>query len=317
MVILLTSGCKTLLLLENDAVYYRTTDYVVYKLKPEDTAASVAKKFIGDASKSWMVEDVNKSMTPSNWIVVPLNLPNIGGIYSDGIQQVSILCYHQFGKNCSSRLCITADIFERQMKYLKDNGYHVISPEQFIAFLQYRKSIPKKSVMITIDDGYRSAYNTAYPILKKYGYPATLFVYTNFVEISPKAITWEQLRELKENGFTIGSHTINHSDLSKRWNIESKEAYKMRLRREIINSKQIIDKKLDQDTYFFAYPFGRTNHTVNLMVQKAGYKLAVTMDRGGNPFYANPYHLNRDVVMEKNMASFKQSLNIFRHLSLR
>jgi peptidoglycan/xylan/chitin deacetylase (PgdA/CDA1 family) len=193
----------------------------------------------------------------------------------------------------------------------------VITPEQLMAFLQYRQPIPKKSVMITIDGGYRSAYTIAYPILKKFGYSATYFIYTNFVEISPKAITWKQLRELKNNGFTIGSHTINHSDLSKQLDIESREAYKMRLRREIVLSKQIIDKNLNQDTYFFAYPFGRTNHTVNLMTEKAGYKLAVTIDGEANSFYTNPYLLSRTPVMERDMESFKRKLKIFRYASLR
>ena len=171
--------------------------------------------------------------------------------------------------------------------------------------------------MITIDAGYRSAYTIAYPILKKYGYSATLFIYTNFVEITPKAITWKQLRELKNNGFTIGSHTITHSDLSKQWKNESREAYKMRLHREIIISKQIIDKKLDQDTYIFAYPFGSTNHTVSLMTEQAGYKLAVTIDDEANSFYTNPYQLSRDHVIAKDMETFKKRLQIFRYISLR
>lgn len=314
---LLTSGCTTVSLMLNNDVYHQSTDYVVYQLKPGDTAASVARKFLGDASKSWVVEDANKRLTPDEWITVPLKFTNIGGIYSNGIQQVPILNYHQFGNECSSPLCMPAAIFERQMKYLKDNGFHVISPEQLMAFLEYRQSLPKKSVMITIDDGYRSAYTIAYPILKKYGYPATLFIYTNFVEISPKAITWKQLQELKNNGFTIGSLTINHSDLSKQWKIETREAYKTRLRREILLSKKIIDKKLNQDTYFFAYPFGRTNHTVNLMTAQAGYKLAVTIDGEANTFYTNPYQLSRDIVMEKDMETFKKKLRIFQYISLR
>lgn len=315
---ILTSGCTTLSLMLSNDVYHRSTDYVVYQLKPGDTAASVARKFLGDASKSWIVQDANNdNLTPNKWIVVPLKPTNIGGIYSNGVQQVPILKYRQFGKECSSPLCMPADIFEHQMKYLKDNNFHVISPEQLMAFLEYRQPIPNKSVMITIDDGYRSAYTIAYPILKKYGYSATLFIYTNFVEISPKSITWKQLQELKNNGFTIGSLTINHSDLSKQWKIESRDAYKMRLHREIILSKKIIDKKLNQDTFFFAYPFGRTNHTVSLMTEQAGYKLAVTNDGDANTFYANPYQLSRDIVMEKDMKTFKKRLQIFQYVSLR
>jgi peptidoglycan/xylan/chitin deacetylase (PgdA/CDA1 family) len=203
------------------------------------------------------------------------------------------------------------------MKYLKDHGYHVIGPKQLLAFLNFQEPLPKKSVMITIDDGYRSVYEIAYPILKKYGYPATLFVYTNYVGISKKAITWEQLRELKDNGFTVGSHSILHSDLSKEGDDESKEAYLMRLSEETEKSKQIIDQKLNQDTYFFAYPFGRVNHLAVRMTRKAGYRLAVTVRRGGNAVYENPLMLHRDMILKRDMKTFKRRLKTFQRLSFR
>lgn len=311
----LTSGCAAVQI--PDAVYYQSDDYMVYQVKRGDTAKSIARDFLGDPSKAWIVDDANTSIKPYSWIVVPLKNNNIGGISSNGVQQVPILCYHRFGNGCSSPLCMPKDIFERQMKYLKDNGYHVISPKQLQDFLAYRKPLPKKSVMITVDDGYRSFYTIAYPILKKYGYPATLFIYTNYVGVSRKAITWDQLRELKRNGVTIGSHTIMHSDLSKQGDNESKEAYALRLRNETMKSKMIIDRKLNQDTFFFSYPFGRVNPATMMATRKAGYKLAVTVDRGGNAFYANPYLLRRDQILKRDMKTFIKRLKNFQSLSLR
>lgn len=321
LLLLFTIGCATTKepgpRLVPEDVFHRSSDYVICKLKKGDTAATLAGRFLGDPGKAWMVEDANGKRVVDNYAVIPLNIKNRGGIYENGIQTVPMLCYHRFGNGCDSPLCVSAELFEKQMRFLRDNGYRVITPEQLLAFLAYRQPLPKKAVMITIDDGYRSVYEVAYPILKKYGYPATLFIYTNYVGVSGKAITWDQLRELKSNGFTIGSHTIMHSDLSKQGEDESNDAYQQRLRQELFGSKEIIDKKLRQDTYFFAYPFGRANQDAVLMARKAGYRLAVTVNRGGNPFFSNPYLLRRDQILKKDMATFQKRLKTFEFISLR
>jgi peptidoglycan/xylan/chitin deacetylase (PgdA/CDA1 family) len=315
---LLVSGCASYQsgFLAGDS-FYASKDYILYKFKPGETAASVARKFLGDPQKAWVIEDANAVLAPGHYVVVPLQDKNKGGIQDGGIQTVPILCYHRFDPGCESPLCISGELFEHQMAYLRDNGYRVITPEQLLNFLAYKFPIPKKSVMITIDDGYRSAYDVAYPILKKFGYPATLFVYTNYVGVSKKAVTWEELRELKSNGFTIGSHTIMHSDLSKQGPHESEITYQRRLRSELFDSKRIIDKHLHQDTFFFAYPFGRVNPQALEMTRKAGYRLAATVNRGGNAFFSDPCLLRRDQILHKDMATFKKRLKTFEMLSLR
>ncbi len=298
-------------------IFHRSDDYVIYLFKRGDSASSLAKKFLGDPGKAWVIEDANEKLSPGQYVVIPLALKNKGGIYPDGIQEIPILCYHRFGNECNSPLCVSSQLFDRQMRYLRNNGFHVITPEQLLAFLEYREPLPKKSVMITIDDGYRSVYDIAFPILKKYGYSATLFVYTNYVGVSSKAITWQQLRALKSNRFTIGSHTINHSDLSKQGENENKDAYEQRLHRELFDSKKIIDKNLKQDTFFFAYPFGRANTMAIAMARQAGYRLAVTVNRGSNAFFANPFLLRRDQILKKDMPTFKARLKTFESISLR
>jgi peptidoglycan/xylan/chitin deacetylase (PgdA/CDA1 family) len=210
-----------------------------------------------------------------------------------------------------------AKTFERQMRYLKENGYHVITAEELYSFLGYRQGLPRKSVLITMDDGYRSVYNIAYPILKKYGYTATLFIYTDFVGVSKMAITWNQLKEMQRNGFTIGSHTIYHSDLTKPKDGETEPEYIARVKKELYGSKQIIDKKLGQDTYFLAYPFGYYDQRSIQIARDAGYKMAMSVKRGGNAFYANPLSLRRDQILERDMQSFISRLKTFNNLSLK
>lgn len=320
---LLASGCATIPepIPEPvpEAIYFRSKDYVIYELKTGDTPKTLAQQFFGDPNKDWIIEESNnkRNLLPGRLAIIPLKQRNKGGVFENGVQQIPILCYHRFGNSCGSPLCVPADIFERQMKYLKENGYRVITPEQLLDFMEFRRRLPKKSVMITIDDGYRSVYNIAYPILKKFGFTATLFVYTDYVGVSSKAITWDQLRDLKSNGFTIGSHTVHHSDLSKQGDNESNDAYIKRLRLELKKSKQIIDKQLNQDTFFFAYPFGRANHLAMNMARSAGYRLAATVNRGGNPFFAHTHLLRRDQVLKRDMATFKSRLKTFQSLSLR
>ncbi len=298
---------------------YRSEERIIHRLKPGETPEILAKNYLGAAQLAWMVEDANPkdAFRPDQFVVIPLVIHNRAGITEEGYQTVPILCYHRFARSCDSPLCMPADIFEQQLRYLKENGYRVIGPEMLAEFLDYRKAIPKNAVMISIDDGYRSVYDVAYPLLKKYGFTATLFIYIDYVGVSSQAITWEQLRELKRDGFYIGSHSVAHSDLSNQQKGEDNQTYLARLKREIFRSKQIIDEKLGQDTLIFSYPFGRQNQTVASMAQQAGYKVAVTVDRGGNPFFADPFLLNRDQILKRDMDRFASRLKTFNHYPLR
>lgn len=298
---------------------YRSKDRVLHQLKPGETAESLAERYLGGSQLAWMVEDANPkdAFLPDQFVVIPLQIANRGGITAKGYQTVPILCYHRFARSCDSPLCMPADIFEQQLRYLKENGYRVIGPEELADFLDYRQAIPKNAVMITVDDGYRSVYDVAYPILKKYGFTATLLIYVDYVGVSSKAITWDQLRELKQEGFYIGSHSIAHSDLSKQKKDEGGKAYLARLKREIFRSKQIIDEKLGQDTLIFSYPFGRRNQTVASMSRQAGYRIAVTVDRGSNPFFTDPFLIKRDQVLKRDMNRFASRLKTFKNYPLK
>jgi peptidoglycan/xylan/chitin deacetylase (PgdA/CDA1 family) len=298
---------------------FRSEDYIVYMLQSNETPAELAKAFLGGGEKSWVIEEANAGVRFGNGsaIVIPLKDRNKGGLSAVGFQSIPILTYHRFGENCNSPLCMPKSIFELQMRYLKENGYHVITAKELLAFLEYRQGLPQKSVLITMDDGYRSVYNIAYPILKEYGFTATLFIYTSFVGVSKMAITWNQLKEMQSEGFTIGSHTIYHSDLTQPKEGEAEPEFMARIKKELYGSKKIIDQKLGQDTYIIAYPFGYYDQISIQMAKKAGYKMAMSVKRGGNPFFANPLVLRRDQILERDMQSFISRLRTFNHISLK
>ena len=303
----------------SDKGLFRSEDFVVYYLRDSETPAELAEKFLGTKNKSWMVEEANPGVRfrRGTAVVIPLKDRNRAGLSSDGFQTIPILTYHRFAEDCDSPLCMPAKTFDLQMRYLKENGYHAITADELLSFLKYRQGLPQKSVLITMDDGYRSVYDIAYPILRKYGFTATLFIYTDFVGVSKMAITWNQLKEMQAKGFTVGSHTIYHSDLTQPKDGETEQEFNFRIKKELFGSKKIIDRKLKQDTYFLAYPFGRYDQKSIQMARDAGYKVAMSVNRGGNAFFANPLTLRRDQILKKDMQTFISRLKTFNHVSLK
>jgi len=172
-------------------------------------------------------------------------------------------------------------------------------------------------VVITVDDGYRSVYDVAYPILKKYGFTATLFIYTDFVGASRNAVTWDQLREMKVNGFEVGGHSMSHTDLTLQRDGEDRKAFLDRIDKELRVSKQIIDEKLQQDTIFLAFPYGRYNSTVLGISERLGYEMAVSVNRGSNPAFSSPLTLKRHQILGRDMEVFVSRLKTFQNVSLR
>jgi len=298
---------------------FRSDAYMVYVMEGGETPKILAKNFLGEVEKSWIIEDANEgvSFKRGRAVVIPLKEENKGGLTAKGYQAVPVLTYHHFAEDCASPYCIPTPVFDQQMRHLKEHGYRVLTMGELLSFMQYRHALPKKSVVIAVDDGNRSAYKIAYPMLKKYGYTATLFIYTDFVGISKGAITWSQLSEMKAAGFEIGSHTKSHSDLTKQRKGEGDQVYMARVKSELLGSKRLLDEKLRQDTVYLAFPYGRYNERVMAISEQVGYKLGFSVKRGGNPFFADPLRLKRDQILKKDMETFAKRLRTFYEFSLK
>ena len=298
---------------------FQSQDYILYELEGDETPESLALRFLGDPKKKWIIEDNNEGIRyrKGQLIVIPLKEEARGGLTVNGYQKIPILTYHRFGKKSKSRLSIPAQVFDQQMAYLKKNGYRVIPLSDLIAFMQFHTALPKKAVVITIDDGYRSVYDIAFPILKKYGFAATLFIYLDFIGIPGSSVTWEQLKEMKSNGFEVGSHTLSHSNLIKKRKDESEKGYIERVEKELVLSKQIIDKKLNQNTVAIAFPYGAYNRQILDLCEKAGYKLGLSVKRGGNPFFTDPLSLKRSQLLGRDLNYFIKNLDTFHDVPLR
>jgi len=215
--------------------------------------------------------------------------------------KIVVLNYHKIDEMNIS-LSVYPKDFDEQMAYLKEEGYTTINPAQMIDNLENGAPLPEKPVIITFDDGYLDNYTNAYPILKKYGFTATIFVITDFISSDPRFMTWDQVRELSEAGFTIGSHTMQHKSLT---DIKEKE-----IRAELIGSNKALEYQLGKKAEFFAYPTGTYNLRIAQIVKECGYKAAFTIKYGNADKASNIYALERVPIFntEQTFKSFCQRL---------
>jgi len=194
-------------------------------------------------------------------------------------KRMPVLLYHQIAETTSEedfhRLAVPAATFENQMGYLYKRGFSTVSLDDIVEKIE-DPFIDKKFV-ITFDDGYLDNYTTAFPILKKYGFTATFFLTTDFLgkyhswaSCKPfPYINWKHAREMLTHGFSIGSHTCIHPDLTA---LSHKET-----ERELFVSRKTIEDNLGTAVVHFSYPFGKYNQRIKEMVINAGYLSACSV----------------------------------------
>jgi peptidoglycan/xylan/chitin deacetylase (PgdA/CDA1 family) len=214
--------------------------------------------------------------------------------------QVVVLCYHRLEGKAGGGLSIEPALFEKQMQELKDLNISVISMQDFIAWRAGKKSIPAKSVLITIDDGYVSGLQVGVPVLKKFGYPATFFVYLDYINKGGKSVTWAQLGELRDEGFEIGSHTVSHENLKVKSKKTKIPTYEEWLKDEVGRSKEVLESELGIRVSAIAYPFGNHNQKVHEAVRAAGYDVGFTTYGQRVGITASPYTIGRYDVTSKD-----------------
>ncbi len=197
---------------------------------------------------------------------LPTATPNEGTIPT-GKFYAPILAYHHIAlKRPQNSYYVSPAIFDQQMKWLKNNDYHVITLNQFYAAAVGKEKIPKKPIVITFDDGLRDQYINAFPILKKYNYTATFFIKMN--NLNKGGMTWAQLKELQKAGNIIGSHSVNHDNMA--------NMPKNQLKYELEESKNILEQNLGVKIKYFCYPGGNYSANTIQAVKNAGYLAATT-----------------------------------------
>jgi peptidoglycan/xylan/chitin deacetylase (PgdA/CDA1 family) len=214
------------------------------------------------------------------------------------------LCYHAVSDSWDCSLAVSREQLERQLRHLVNRGYAGATLSEIV-----RGEAPGKALAVTFDDGYRSVIDRALPVLSELGLPGTVFVPTNFMggsgpmswpgidswlgtadedELLP--MSWEQLRELRERGWEVGSHTRSHPHLSQ---LDDGD-----LAAELSESRDTCTRELGADCTSIAYPYGDHDERVAAAAERAGYLVAAKLSPGPERRFAWPrvgvYPIDRD-----------------------
>ena len=293
-------------------------DFIIVKAAEKDTLSSLAAEYLNDSTKDWLIAEFNEidTLNTGQEVIIPLTPFRQGGLQAKGYQTVPVLAYKSFSKDKPGLMSVSEASLEEQMKYLKENGYHVITLNQLLDFFDFNRQIPRKSVVITIDDGWHSFYDIAFPILKKYGFSSILFVYTDFIG-GGKAMSWEQLKELSENGLDIQCKTRTHRNLNRLRENETFKDYFNSVEMELTYSKELIKKRLNKECNCLAYPYGETNSLVIALLKKHGYRAAFTATRESNPFFVDIFRIHRsEIYGHDDIVKFMEKLSVFEKMEL-
>lgn len=207
---------------------------------------------------------------------------------------ITVLLYHRFDENRYPSTTTGSAQFEQQMRYLKTNGYTVLSMDALADCVKGRRPIPEKGVVITIDDGFISEYERAVPILRRYRYPFCIFVFSHGIGAT-NYLSWSQLKELESWGGEVGCHSHTHPRL-----INSRE---QEMEQEIRGSKEFMERNLGRKVKYFAYPFGQYDGKVRASARRAGFRLMLTSDPGSVGPLAEYDRIPRQAIVGSGMSA--------------
>ena len=198
---------------------------------------------------------------------------------------VPIMMYHQVEPiDHHEANWVTPEIFEQHMSFLYKHKYNVITLNELVTLIQKGDKLARNTVVITFDDGYKNNYTYAFPVLKKYEFPATIFMPAEKVGQADR-LNYKQIQEMLAHEIDLGSHTLTEAYLPDLPPEQQKD--------EIVKSKIVLSELFDHDIEILAYPIGGFNGRIKKMVQQAGYIAACTTNRGSDRLNRDVYELNR------------------------
>ena len=209
-----------------------------------------------------------------------------------------VLMYHRFGEDRYPSTSIRIEQFEAQLEHLQVNGYAVVPLADVAAAINDDAPLPDRAVAITIDDAYRSVYDVAFPLLRAYGFPFTVFVATDAVDRKlSDYMNWEQMREMVAGGATFANHGSTHSSLIERLDAETDANWFARVRADINKGWLRLTEELDPVPGVFAYPYGEYDTDVADLLVELGY-ISFGQQSGAVGLYSDPRALPRFPMAE-------------------
>lgn len=239
-------------------------------------------------------------------------------IPDDGVR-VSVIGYHDIAENLpETAMRLHTSKFRKQMEAIRLLGIKVITLDEFIAWKKGDKQIPEKSILITFDDGWKSVYTDAYPVLKEFGFPYTIFLYKNYIDGGGKALTTPMIQEmLAAGGLSIGSHSVSHPYplTVKSYRKKGANIFDAYLRKEMGESKRYIESLFPVKVSSYAYPGGFYTEEMLKLGDEFGYDCMFTVVPGkikrGQPNETLPRYIilgNYDKIFE-TATTFREGRN--------
>jgi peptidoglycan/xylan/chitin deacetylase (PgdA/CDA1 family) len=213
---------------------------------------------------------------------------------------VPIYLYHRFGYEITDSMTLAVTRFESQLKKFKEDNYSVIPLRQLVDSLLTKSApLPPRAAVLTVDDGHISVYTQMFPLVRKYGVPVTLFLYPSAISNASYAVTWAQLREMKETGlFDYQGHTYWHPNFKTEKRRLPPGAYRPFVQGQLKKGKEKLEKEFQSPVDLLAWPFGIYDEELAGMAREAGYVAAFSMERrdvnGADNRMALPRYLMAD-----------------------
>lgn len=224
---------------------------------------------------------------------------------------VTILCYHHVDDPAKNEYTVTPADFSAQMEYLKANKFNVVPMAQVVDAYRGKGKLPDKSVVITIDDGWKCANVNALPLLRQHGFPVTLFIYPAMIGTKGDKNSYEEYKEFaKDPNVSLACHSWSHPNLLKDGDKVKGEARDAFLEKEYVTSKKELEAKLGLPIKWIAYPYGLYDAQVAALVKGAGYEAAFSVNAAHNSAKSDPMFLNRIMIMKSDgMKGFTRKVN--------
>jgi peptidoglycan/xylan/chitin deacetylase (PgdA/CDA1 family) len=203
-----------------------------------------------------------------------------GALAQTAESRVTILVYHRFSDTADDSMTVRVTTFETQLQFLREHGYHIVPLRDVVNWLKGSgTALPSKPVVITVDDGHRSVYEKMLPIVLREHFPVTLFVYPSAISNASYALTWDQLRNLRQTGlFDVQSHTYWHPNFKVERRRRSEADFRQFVRAQLDTSRQRIESEVGGHVDMLAWPFGIYDDELTAIAAEEGYFAGFTLN---------------------------------------
>lgn len=229
----------------------------------------------------------------------------------------TVLIYHRFGDSRYPTTNVAIEDFKEQMAYLSQNNYRVVPLAELVSMRKKNRPIPEKVAIITIDDGYQTVYTKAWPVLKSYGFPFTVFLYVKAVDQGYKDfVTWEQVREMQASGVDFQDHSYSHYHLANWPSDMAEQDYRQRIRNDLVKGNEILSARLGRSPRYLAIPYGEYNRIVIEEAMGVGYDAIFTQDPGSVSDDTDIFQCPREPILGNEWSSLEHFITVLQRVDL-